>query len=434
MISIDDIIKANSDLSANQIEGILQLIYSSKQITNADLIRKTRLPKEVLKRLKSFLSPVLVEATSDEILFKEEFIKYLESQELKPYKWTLLEYASPVLESKLKEIRKNYSLNPKREYDQFFATENTSVAKYKVMSDLDEIKGKKIILLGDDDLLSVVLGLSGENYEEVLVLDIDPDILNSIKNISTDYGLRNIRTEFYDARKIPRKDLLNKYDVIVMDPPYTPNGVKLFLKQGLRLLNNATPKTIFLYYGNSFKSPEKFFQIQEILTNYKLLLRNKVENFSSYYGAESIGSSSSLYVLQSFSDSGPSHQEKISDIYTYQRSHLGEFPYVEHYVFKLYGVPKTLLNSKSQLQQALGKFCQLHRLRIMNTQVTRFTGGGYTFNYTLASSNLTVHTWPEMGALHFVLVTCSQIQKSERFYDNLSLLFRTEKVEIEKIA
>jgi len=103
-------------------------------------------------------------------------------------------------------------------------------------------------------------------------------------------------------------------------------------------------------------------------------------------------------------------------------------------VFKLYGVPKTLLNSKSQLQQALGKFCQLHRLRIMNTQVTRFTGGGYTFNYTLASSNLTVHTWPEMGALHFVLVTCSQIQKSERFYDNLSLLFRTEKVEIEKIA
>jgi len=167
MISIEDIIKANSDLSANQIEGILQLIYWSKQITNADLIRKTRLPKEVLKRLKSFLSPVLVEATSDEILFKEEFIKYLESQELKPYKWTLLEYASPVLESKLKEIRKNYSLNPKREYDQFFATENTSVAKYKVMSDLDEIKGKKIILLGDDDLLSVVLGLSGENYEEV---------------------------------------------------------------------------------------------------------------------------------------------------------------------------------------------------------------------------------------------------------------------------
>ena len=334
----------------------------------------------------------------------------------------------------LKEIRGTYFLEPKREYDQFFATEETSVAKGQIIKDKSGLKGKRVALLGDDDLLSVVLGLMGDAYEQITVLDIDKDLLKTIDSIVADKKLSNIRTEYLDARKPLRPELLSRTDLVVIDPPYTYNGVKLFLNQGLSLIGNVSNKEIYLYYGNSFKSPEKTLQIQELLSTYNLLIKDKIENFAKYYGAESIGSASSLYILQTLSSTKiPTVNEKITDIYTHQTSHTGKFPYVEHYVFKLYDVPQQLLKSKSQLQQALGKFCQWHKLRVINTEITRFPGGGLTFNYTLASSNLTVHTWPELGALHFVLVTCAQVSKTEKFYENLHLLFKTEKITIAKI-
>ena len=91
------------------------------------------------------------------------------------------------------------------------------------------------------------------------------------------------------------------------------------------------------------------------------------------------------------------------------------------------------MTSKSYLQKALGQFCKYHRLKVVNTEVVRFSGGGLTFNYTLASSSLTMHTWPEISAIHIVLVTCSPLAKSDRLYENLSLLFKTQKIEVDKI-
>jgi len=81
----------------------------------------------------------------------------------------------------------------------------------------------------------------------------------------------------------------------------------------------------------------------------------------------------------------------------------------------------------------LGQFCKYHRLKVVDTEVVRFPGGGFTFNYTLASSSLTTHTWPEMNAIHVVLVTCSPLSKPDRLYENLSLLFKTQKIEVDRV-
>ncbi len=432
MISLSEMQKLNNDLTLEQIEGILYLIYSEKGLTNAELIRKTGLPKETLRRFKSSISDLLVEPDSDNILFKQEFWSDLEKMNLSPHKWCLLEYSDELLAQQLRGIRKEYFLEPKREFDQFFATEETSVAKVKVIKDRSGIKGKRIALLGDDDLLSVVFGLLGDEYAQITVFDIDKDIIDTIEKICRDKGFTNIKTECFDARKSLRPEFIGRFDLFVTDPPYTYNGLKLFLDQGLSLLS-TTNSDIYLYYGNSFKTPEKTLQIQELISKYNLLIKDKIENFAQYYGAESIGSASSLYILHTTPSTKSPQDSKITDIYTYQKANYGEFPYVEHYVFKLYDVPQSIVKSKSQLQQSLGKFCQYHKLKVMNTEITRFPGGGFTFNYTLASSNLTVHTWPELKALHFVLVTCSPVQKTEKLYDNLSLLFKTDKIEIEKI-
>jgi len=430
---LDRISNQNPDLSKSQIEGILYLILNFKGVSNSALIRETGLPKETLRRFKQSISSLLEKPESDEILFKLENRSQLEKLNLNPYSWTLVKFADPKLEEELNEIRKDYKLTPKREYDQFFATVNTSVAKVKVMEARGDIDGKRIALLGDDDLLSVVLGLQNKGYAQITVLDVDEDILSTISRIAEEKGFKNIRTEVYDARKDLRQELRGRFDVVVTDPPYTTNGVRLFLERSLELLGFGAGKKIYFYYGGSFKALERTMQIQEVLSNYSLLIMDKIDKFARYHGAESIGSTSSLYLLETLDSTKHTSNRPMEDIYTYQSRHKSEFPFVEHFVFKFYDVPNQVITSKSYLQKALGQFCKYHRLKVVNTEVVRFPRQGFTFNYTLANSSLTLHTWPELKALHMVLVTCSVLAKPEQLYENLSSLFKTGKIEVEKI-
>lgn len=430
---LDRISNQNTDLPKSQIEGILYLILNFNGMSNSALIMETGLPKETLRRFKQSISSLLEKPESDEILFKLGNRSQLEKLNLNPYSWTLVKFSDPRLEEELDKVRKEYKLTPKREYDQFFATVNTSVAKVKVMEARGDIEGKRIALLGDDDLLSVVLGLQNSKYAQITVLDVDEDILSTISRIIKDKGLKNIRTEVYDARNELRQDLRGRFDVVVTDPPYTTNGVRLFLERSLELLGSGAGKKIYFYYGSSFKALERTMQIQEILSHYSLLIMDKIDKFARYHGAESIGSTSSLYLLETLDSTRRSSRWSMEDIYTYQSRHKSEFPFVEHFVFKLYDVPKQVVTSKTYLQKALGQFCKYHRLKVVNTEVVRFPKQGFTFNYTLASSNLALHTWPEMNAIHVVLVTCSPLVKPDRLYENLSLLFKTQKIEIDKV-
>ena len=52
-----------------------------------------------------------------------------------------------------------------------------------------------------------------------------------------------------------------------------------------------------------------------------------------------------------------------------------------------------------------------------------------TLSFILASSNLTVHTWPELNAVHIDLITCSPIFNKDVLYTTISELFETKKVE-----
>ncbi len=430
---INSISDHNNDLSKSQVEGILYLVLKEPELTNSALVRKTGLPKETLRRFKSSIASLLQEEEDEKILLKREIASELREVNLSPYSWSLVDYENPELEKQLVELRKEHNLQPKREYDQFFATENTSVSKMEIMRARGDIKNKRIALLGDDDLVSIVLGLSSEVYTQITVFDIDKDILGIIDKISDEKNLQNIRTEFYDAREPIRPDLRAHFDVVVIDPPYTSSGVRLFLERALSLLGPTNEDSIYLYYGNSFKTPEKTFQIQDLVSKYNLLIKEKIDNFARYYGAESIGSSSSLYLLETFAGTKRPVDKKITDIYTHQKRQKGDFPFVEHFTFKLYDVSERIVTSKNYLQKALGKFCKYHRLKVVNTEEVKFSGGGYTFNYTLASSSLTLHTWPEMNALHLVLITCEPLQKKDRLYENLSSLFKTEKIEIQQI-
>jgi len=440
----------NPDLKKTEIEGLLYILKKYPSLTNQEFVTLTGIPKESLKQFKKSISDLLQKTNEDSVFLCEYGNAVLENVDLKPYKWSLYPGEVSHIDSfkKVVKTRKEYDIEPRREYDQFLATPETSYNKAQIIFDKGMVEGKSIAFIGDDDLNSLTLGiLSLENpdksYKNITVFDVDNQVLDSIKNASEKIGFKNIELVNYDARNKLDKKYLGKFDVVVFDPPYTRSGVALFLQRSIELLGNVSGgplgssigfegKYIFMYYGNSFKSPEKTLKIQEVISKFNLVIEDKIEKFSRYTGAESIGSASSLYILKAnkFSYSNNFDSTKI---YTYEEQKEEKFPFVDHVVFKVFGVKNDVLKSKTKILSVLGKLCTTHNLKVMDKKVTSFKGGGMTVTFVLANSNLVVHTWPEFRSVHVDLITCSPIYKKGTLPSTICDVFGTDKIEVSYI-
>ncbi len=434
----------NPDLKQAEIEGILGLLLNKGTQTPATLTNYTGIPKETLKTFIKSISSFLEQPQNDKFTLTKAAQATFKELNLRSYKFKSVEYndlllrnpkASEALET-FEKIRKKYTLTSKREYDQFFATPQTSISKALVLIEKGLVQGKNILLLGDDDWVSVALALLEPTYNKIQILDIDPELLALIEKISTDYNFKNIKTEVYDVRKpIPSRHVAI-YDVVMTDPPYTKSGIDLFLNRSAVFLGptkNFADKYVFLFYGNSFKSPEKFIKIQEVIGSYGLVIEDRFNKFASYTGADSIGSASSLYILKTTSATKPRDDYLDNNIYTFENVAEEKFPYVDHIVFKVHKVPETIINSKSALLKKLGEICNIHKLKVLDTKITSFPKQGLTITYILSNSNFVIHTWPEFGALHMDLITCAPIYNKDRIARTVSDLFGTRSVEVRVI-
>ncbi|HGJ64454.1 TPA: putative methyltransferase [bacterium] len=186
---------------------------------------------------------------------------------------------------------------PKRDYEQFTAAIETTAKRAVLLDFLGDVRSKRVLFLGDDDFTSVVTA-NIKSAQEVAVLDIDGRIIDNIGSISEelDLGIRRVR---HDLRKPITADLRGRFDVVFTDPPYTLEGIRLFVSRGLEAIDklNQTAR-VYVCYGNSDRAKERFLPIQEVLTDAGLMLRWVLDRFNRYHGAESIGSASSLFVTE----------------------------------------------------------------------------------------------------------------------------------------
>ncbi len=434
---IQQIKKTNPDLQECEIEGLLYILKNNENLTNNKLITLTGIPKETLRRFKKSIRLLLVDNKSENIHVSKYGKELLESEDLKPHTWSLAERFDFYLDKdieKVKRIKDKFNLEPKRKYDQFIATVETTYLKCRVLIEKGVVKGKSIVFIGDDDLNSLSLASINKDYKNIVVLDIDKDIVDFINFYASENKLKNVTAFLYDARDPLDKKFIDSFDVVVFDPPYTKVGVSLFLQRAFDLLGpvrNFESKYVFMYYGCSFKSPEKKLKVQEIINRYGFTIEDRIEKFARYSGADSIGNASSLYVLKvnSFTKSlGMSFE----NIYTFEGEKVSEekFPFVDHLVFKIFDVKKEIILSKRKLVNILESICKIHKLKVVDRKLTEFKGGGMTVSFILANSNLTVHTWPEYGSVHIDLVSCSPIFNKSELYLTLKKYFETDKIDV----
>lgn len=393
------------ELRKAEIEGLLYILQNNLDIENPELIRQTGIAKPIITKFRTIVGNQEIDGS------------------FKPYSWTLLEHHLVNIEQEIIKIRKKYDLEPKREFDQFFATPYSTAGKVYILDKKGLIEDKAIALIGDDDLVSIALQHVEKKPRVVKVLEIDSDILDTLNSEKVD-------TCNYDARQqIPRTEE-NKFDVVLIDPPYTEAGVRLFLYRALQLLKKDG--YVLLNFGSGRNNPEKTLKIQDIINRFNLVVEDKIYKYTRYYGAETVGSASSIYVLKKTSFTCLDNSILDTKIYTFENDPMEQFPYVDHFVVKMKKVPASLF-SKKQVQRLFGEFCRKHKLKVIDTKIARFKGKGISLTYILAQSNLVAHTWPEHSAIHVDLITCEPIQNREVLGETLSKLFNTKVVEVRRI-
>ena len=139
--------------------------------------------------------------------------------------------------SYLNNIKDYLDKRPAPEFalDQSHADISTVIKKTLFLIKRGDIEGRNIIFLGDDDLISLAVGLT-KLAKNIIVLDIDNRILNYISKSVEELSLNNFKVISHDLREPCPDDIVNKHDVVIMDPPYTNEGLRLFLKRASQVL------------------------------------------------------------------------------------------------------------------------------------------------------------------------------------------------------
>ncbi len=299
------------EIALSEFFYILHLLVTEEKIPNNTLIQKTGLPKEHMGRILKDIS-YLLEPPSPFVVLKKEIRPLLLDFLSKHYRIANNDVQSLIQE----QVDEIYNSRPtaKREYDQFLATKETLIKRTLFLMESGELLNRKILFLGDDDHTSIAIS-SVTKKTDITLLDIDLDVLNNINNLAKkhDYSITSV---LHDVRKPLPKNLIHQFDAVFTDPPYTLEGIDLFIHQAIQVLKNKPTSRLYFCYGNSDRAREKELLIQTLISKKGLLIKEKKYHFNTYHGAESIGSRSSLYVC-TLTPQTKSVMPATEEIYTY---------------------------------------------------------------------------------------------------------------------
>jgi predicted methyltransferase len=189
-----------------------------------------------------------------------------------------------ISEAKFKEVLKEFkriSANrprPSVDFFQGYMLEEDVVARAALMHFYGDLDGKDIVLIGDDDLLSVVLALTGLP-SNIVVLDVDTRIGEFLKEVNRDYGF-SINFQRYNVAEPLPADFCRKFDVFSSEPLETLSGLKAFVFRGVACLkNNGVGYFGLTLYEASLK---KWLAIQKLLAKMNCVVTDIIQGFSVY--------------------------------------------------------------------------------------------------------------------------------------------------------
>jgi hypothetical protein len=194
----------------------------------------------------------------------------------------------------------------KLELDQTHCTPDTKLRRVLRMHEAGALAGQRVIILGDDDLVSVALAAfaahTGAAPRRLAVVETDPDLVRYLGDQLAELGMA-AEIVTHDLREPLPEALLAGFDVACTDPPYTAAGAELFLSRAVSALAPGAGGHVFFSFGA--RRPDETLRTQRLLADMGLAVRSLVPGFNSYTGAGVLAGTSNLYHLRTTAGSQP---------------------------------------------------------------------------------------------------------------------------------
>ena len=312
---------------------------------------------------------------------------------------------------------------PEFALDQSHADFSTIIKKVLYLLKKGDIEGRKIIFLGDDDIISLALGMT-QLADEISVVDIDNRVLEFISQSVEKLNFNNFNVLNHDLRESCPKTIMNKFDVVIMDPPYTNEGLRLFLKRASQVIKSSIKfndkvypiigKKCLLSFGN--KPPEEMQKIQLSILDHGFIINEMLPDFNHYKGASIIGKFSHLYYLQSIINPQSKYNLSFSTepIYTSEAKSIVQRsfrPVGYHFVGEMHFIKQEILLDNENIQKVFLDSLLNADLTILDVFHHNYHPYGYSAIAILKTSHAAIHTWPEHGYISVDLFICDEISK-----------------------
>ncbi len=167
-----------------------------------------------------------------------------------------------------------------QDYDQGFVTEATTLARIAFAWQRGDLEGKALIVLGDDDLMSIAAALTGLP-QRVLAVDVDARLVAFINDVARQENLPHLEAVRYDLRQPLPAVWRRRFDTFMTDPTESLLGFQTTILRGLLCLHGPGSAGYFgLTHAES--SLEKWAQIQRFLLDSGTVITDLIDDFSAY--------------------------------------------------------------------------------------------------------------------------------------------------------
>jgi len=278
--------------------------------------------------------------------------------------------------------------------------------------------------------------------EEITVIDIDPNVTKFLSENANTLSLKSYNVLTHDLRDSSPASVLNNYDIVVMDPPYTNEGLRLFLKRAKQVLKTSINiegkihkvigKKCLLCFGN--KPPYEMQKIQLSILDHGFIIKEMIPYFNLYKGASIIGQFSHLYYLELAEIQNI--EDKLSlnllPIYTSELKGRKANPYRPigyHFVGEMRFSDQNFLLENEKIQKIFLDSLNYADLITYDIFHHNYQPYGYSAVAILKTSHAAIHTWPEHGYISVDIFICDEFSKGLEVLKFLRNQFKPEKYE-----
>lgn len=452
------------------IERFLSLLYLNHSMSSKDLATALLIPIPVVTAIKKELMKCHIVAQKNGICLTEKGKEYVETS--LGYEGADLEiinrlfcdedFRASTAEYLAQKYAFIYENRPSVDVtvDQAKGTPQTAFKRAILCLTSGSLIGKKVLCVGDDDLVSIALGLLLKHLNctspraEICVFDIDPRFIAYIEGLAS-FMVLPITCCKIDLRDPLPINYANHFDSFFTDPPYTLGGLSLFISRGISALKKKSGMHVFFSFGN--KSLSETMAMQKLFGQMGLIISEMHRDFNEYEGASLYGGVSQMIVLQTTDSLSPIIEESFNeDLYTFdfrnaqhtyvcrqcghsvllkkgetienlkkvgctlcgghifdQKGNVHKDIVVHskkslgtHILVDFYGCNPDILNDVNAIRHALFEAAEVAKASIVADNFHMFSPFGVSGALIIKESHFTIHTWPEHQYAAVDLFTC----------------------------